>query len=1064
MDFMSMKIEKMEISSFWKGEAGVRGLVEDQAHRYRVQLYLKNDQIRDYSCTCAEGNSYRGICAHGEALFAYYEKYKKEASEPPVQTSSQAHAMIREYTNRAVADILEEEEGSGVRIEPVLFLEGRDIQVEFKIGKERMYALRDLAAFCAAVEGGAFVSYGKELAFHHQKTAFEPGSRLFLDLILELTEHQKTLRRLNLGRLDRDRFFEILLKNASGERELEVHLCQGAGDVFSLEKTEPRLAVLVSRYKRDGIRVRLEGILEPAKEEGTAQAVQAVFRGSRYLYLAAGKRLYCCSEAFSRLTGIFLEQIRRERENQLLVADRDVPLFFQRVLKSIRKYSRIRLEEVDLARYEPEPLKAEFYFEAGEEGTLYMEPYLSYGEYRFHPVEDEELPRTVCRDIPGEFKVSQMIGKYFKCKSSTDGRLVIRRDEDALYRLLDEGMEEFKALGEVYLAENIKNWRVIRTPRISAKASLASGWLELMVASEDFSTQELTKILGAYSQKKKYYRLKTGQFLDLGEGGIYTVMRLAKELGITKKELETGRVRIPSYRALYVDHLLKEGPGVAFYRDQLFKNVIRGIRSVEDSSEPLPKTLEGVLREYQKTGFRWMKMLDQCGFGGILADDMGLGKTLQTIALLEDAYNRGETLPSLIVCPASLVYNWECEVKRFAPQRRVWSLAGAGTVREGLLRTLREKPFACQILITSYDLLKRDIAFYQDIRFRFQIIDEAQYIKNAATQSARAVKAVNARSRFALTGTPVENRLGELWSIFDYLMPGFLFGPSVFHKEYEVPVLRDQDPEVIARLRRLIGPFVLRRLKKDVLKELPDKIEQVVYSHLEGEQRMLYTAKALELKRTFSQDMQGNGAKFRILSGLMRLRQICCDPRLCLEGWRSGSAKLETCMDLIRRGVEGEHKILLFSQFASMLELIGSRLEKEGIRSVCLTGAVPKEERLKLVERFSKEEISVFLISLKAGGTGLNLTAADIVIHYDPWWNVAAQNQATDRAHRIGQEKQVTVYRLITKDTIEENILKLQEAKRELADQIVAGEGISLSDLTAQELLGCIGEITEDSV
>ena len=729
---MSMKIEKMETSSFWKGEAGVKGLVEDQAHTYKVQLHLKNDQVRDYSCTCAEGNSYRGICAHGEALFAYYKKYKKEAAKPPVHTSSQAHVMIREYTNRAVADILEEEEGSGVRIEPVLFLEGQDIQAEFKIGKERMYALRDLPAFCAAVEGGAFVSYGKELAFHHQKTAFEPGSRLLLELLLELMEHQKPMRRVTLGRLDRDRFFEILLKNASGEKGLEVRLPQGGGGIFSLEKSDPRLAVLVSRYGRDGIRVRLDGILEPAEEDGAACAVQAVFKGSRYLYLAAGKRLYCCSEAFFRFTGIFLEQIRTERESQLLVADRDIPLFFQRVLKRIQTYSRIRFEEVDLGRYEPEPLKAEFYFEAGADGTLYMEPYLSYGEYRFHPIEDEEIPRTVCRDVPGEFKVSQTVGKYFKCKSSTGGRLVIRKDEDALYRLLGDGIEEFKALGEVYLAENMKNWRVIRTPRIRANVCLAAGWLELTVNPEEFSAQELTKILGAYSQKKKYYRLKTGQFLDLGEGGIYTVMRVAKELGITKKELETGRIRIPAYRAMYVDQLLKEGPGIAFYRDQLFKTVVRGIRSVEDSLEPLPETMEGVLREYQKTGYRWMKTLDQYGFGGILADDMGLGKTLQTIALLEDAYSRGETLPSLIVCPASLVYNWECEIRRFSPKRRVWSLAGTATAREALLRSVREDPSACQILITSYDLLKRDISLYQEIRFRFQIIDEAQYIKKCS--------------------------------------------------------------------------------------------------------------------------------------------------------------------------------------------------------------------------------------------------------------------------------------------------------------------------------------------
>ncbi len=336
-------------------------------------------------------------------------------------------------------------------------------------------------------------------------------------------------------------------------------------------------------------------------------------------------------------------------------------------------------------------------------------------------------------------------------------------------------------------------------------------------------------------------------------------MRLAKELGITKKELEAGQIRLPSYRAVYVDHLLKEGSGVALYRDRLFKAVIRGISSVEDSSDPLPEALEGVLREYQKTGYRWMKTLDQYGFGGILADDMGLGKTLQTIALLEDAYSRGETLPSLIVCPASLVYNWECEIRRFAPKRRVWSLAGSSTARGELLQSVRENPSFCQILITSYDLLKRDISLYQDIRFRFQIIDEAQYIKNAATQSARAVKAVSAQSRFALTGDAGGKQAGRAVEHFDYLMPGFLFGPSVFHKSMSGG-LRDQDQEALLRLKRLIGPFVLRRVKKDVLKELPDKIEQVVYSHLE-ESRMLYVAKALELKRYIFSGYAGKWGK-----------------------------------------------------------------------------------------------------------------------------------------------------------------------------------------------------------
>ena len=533
--------------------------------------------------------------------------------------------------------------------------------------------------------------------------------------------------------------------------------------------------------------------------------------------------------------------------------------------------------------------------------------------------------------------------------------------------------------------------------------------------------------------------------------------RLAKELGISRKELQSRAVSLPAYRAMYLDSVLKEGPGVAYYRDQLMKALVRGLRSVEDSDYPVPERLQSVLREYQKTGFHWLKTLDVNGFGGILADDMGLGKTIQTIALLEDAYGgeQKEQEPSLIVCPASLVYNWEHEIRKFAPDLTIRSVVGNAGEREEILREACAAPGGTSVFITSYDLLKRDVEQYGELHFRFQIIDEAQYIKNAATQSARAVKAVNAGTRFALTGTPVENRLGELWSIFDYLMPGFLFGAQHFRKEYELPIVRDQDGEALERLRRITGPFILRRVKKDVLRELPDKLETVVYSRMEEEQKNLYAAGAAKLKERLDRS-EGEGLgeeRFQVLADLTRLRQICCDPRLCYENYKGGSAKLETCMDLVRRGVEGEHKILLFSQFTSMLELIESRLNQEGIASYKLTGATSKEERMRLVGEFASDATPVFLISLKAGGTGLNLTAADIVIHYDPWWNVAAQNQATDRSHRIGQDKQVTVFKLIARNTVEENILTLQESKSRLSDQVITGDGGSFGGLTREDIL-----------
>ena len=362
-------------------------------------------------------------------------------------------------------------------------------------------------------------------------------------------------------------------------------------------------------------------------------------------------------------------------------------------------------------------------------------------------------------------------------------------------------------------------------------------------------------------------------------------------------------------------------------------------------------------------------------------------------------------------------------------------------------------------MITSYDLLKRDSGLYQEMEFRFHIIDEAQYIKNAATQAAKAVKAVRSVTRFALTGTPIENHLGELWSIFDFLMPGFLFTAAKFKKRFESPVMREGDPEALALLKKLTGPFILRRLKKDVLKELPDKLETVLYSSMEGEQKKLYAAGALKLKEALETPGELEAReRMQILADLMSLRQLCCDPSLCYSNYKGGSAKLETCMELLQNGTAAGHKILLFSQFTSMLSIIEKRLKKEKLDYYMLTGATPAKERMQMAAAFKRDQVPIFLISLKAGGTGLNLEAADMVILYDPWWNAAAESQAADRAHRIGQENQVTVFKLITKHTIEENILKLQEQKRMLADSVVAGAGGSFAGLTKEELLKVLGE------
>ncbi len=405
----------------------------------------------------------------------------------------------------------------------------------------------------------------------------------------------------------------------------------------------------------------------------------------------------------------------------------------------------------------------------------------------------------------------------------------------------------------------------------------------------------------------------------------------------------------------------------------------------------------------------------------------------------------------MIVCPASLVYNWKSEIERFAPTLSVLTVTGTAEERKELI----EHAGAEDILITSYDLLRRDSSYYRDCHFGIQVIDEAQYIKNHMTKAAKAVKEIRADFKAALTGTPIENRLSELWSIFDYLMPGFLFPYKRFREEFEVPIVAGNQEEEMDCLRRMIRPFVLRRLKQDVLKELPAKLEEAVYAGMEGEQMRLYRAHVQRLKLMLEGQTEEEFAtqKIQMLSELTRLRQLCCDPALVYEDYHDESAKLVMCMELMQNAIEGGHKILLFSQYTTMLSRIQQQMQNAHIPFLSLTGATKKERRTELVEEFQTGDVPVFCISLKAGGTGLNLTAADIVIHYDPWWNVAVQNQATDRAHRIGQKNPVTVYKLIAKGTIEENILKLQEKKSRLAGQLLGEEGFESVKFTREEIL-----------
>ena len=769
----------------------------------------------------------------------------------------------------------------------------------------------------------------------------------------------------------------------------------------------------------------------------------------------------------------FLDSLSLIPSEKAFIENKDVPAFCQELLPVIQKFFKCRMVEFHPENYGMIEPEFSFYLDAPQENMITCKATVKYGDREFSLYTTDDI---AVRDMNRETVVRNVIHKYSNVFNPVEQCAVIADDEEMEYQFLTEGIPALQSVGEVFISDALKRIEVRNSPKVTVGVSLSGNLLELSMTAGDISKEELIDILSRYNKKKKFYRLKNGAFVNAADSGLDTVEELRAGLQLTDKQMKQDKIEVQKYRALYLDAQLKENPVVSAVKDKSFKSLVRNMKTIEDNDFEVPESLDKVMREYQKRGFLWIKTLNYNGFGGILADDMGLGKTLQVIAfLLSEFLERQNTVienvaemqeadgkkadgqtgklqrNTLIIAPASLVYNWSSEIQRFAPELTAKMVTGTAAERRQILAEADSE----DILLTSYDLLKRDISEYEGYKFRCEIIDEAQYIKNANTQAAKAVKEVQADFRLALTGTPVENRLSELWSIFDYLMPGFLYSYKKFREEVEIPAVQNSDEDAMKRLQKMIRPFVLRRLKKEVLTDLPDKLEENMFVQLTGEQQRLYDAhvKRMMLMLDKQSEEEFKTSKITILAELTKLRQICCDPSLIFTDYKADSAKVDMCLNMISNAVESGHKILLFSQFTTMLDHLAKRLEEEKISYYMLTGSTSKEKRARMVENFNTDDTQVFCISLKAGGTGLNLTAADIVIHFDPWWNLAVQNQATDRAHRIGQKNVVNVYKLIVKDTIEENILKLQEKKRELADQILEGEGLNGGSFTKEELM-----------
>lgn len=1082
-------------------------------------------RIIDYDCDCPAAARFDGMCKHCVALtVAYFAQPKSfeeigdgRAAVSPGRTTSEALAQClaarSDATPVRVGALAVDAAAGTVHLAVHLAYDGRfwsmDLTVE---GPRGTYVVRDLEAFAHRVQRGEHFSYGKKLAFAHRLEAFDGPSRAVARKVAELFPDE----RLFGGSM----FRTAGSKRAVRLREAELSGMLGAmgeGASFMLERRDRDAAAPApARWVIAEDTPALSLGFAPAEGGYDLRLSEPVLvvRGLEEAFVlsdgAAARATGADARAFAFLREAGLTE---EGANAgvsagagagggVFVAERDAEAFCRRALPVLEETIDVELPETWEA-LRPVAGTLAFYFDVTgkkEAALIRLVVKAFYGEREVvleSPADSAEEPELrpassqAFRDQDLEDAGVAVAARFF------DGSMTLPlRQTELAGDLLYGGLVQFRALGEVFTTPAFDRLIVERPPRVSLGLSLRANLIQMDVRESDLSADELRAMLSAYRRRKRFHRMSDGRIAALGEGDVAALGDMMRDLGVSADELLDGGAELPTYQAFYLDR--EYGDAV---RDRAFEDYLR---CLDEPGELVaaPASLVDTLRPYQVEGFRWLARLASLGFGGILADEMGLGKTLQMIVLVKSLRDSGQLGgPVLVACPASLVFNWADEFARFAPDVPVCALEGSRAHREALLfratqgidegrvlgcgddagedaRTAGERIAGASsadvpcVIVASYDRVRIDGAQLARVEWGLVVLDEAQYIKNHATKTTRAVKRLRSRLRFALTGTPVENRLSELWSIFDFLMPGFLGSYERFRERYELGII-GEDEEAAARLRALIEPFVLRRRKADVLTDLPAKFESIRYVPLDREQRRLYDGAEQRLREDLNAQKRQNASRanrrghipdaeksaVEVLAELTRLRQIALDPALVFENYKGGAEKLGAIMELVDEAMEAGRKVLIFSQFTSYLDVLSAELDRRGIGHFAITGATPKRERVRLVRQFNNDETPVFLVSLKAGGTGLNLTGASVVVHADPWWNAAATDQATDRAHRIGQNREVDVYKVVAKGTIEERIVALQEAKRDLADSVIAATaGEALAGLTRERLAELLGE------
>ncbi|SFR97754.1 DEAD/DEAH box helicase [Anaeromicropila populeti] len=1018
------------------------------SNQYIVTVEEAKEGNVHYTCNCPAHIKYEGACKHVIATLLFISNYmeRNETKQPASPEEKNLYQILDYFKNQDKATLVGETFRVEVTFRVPAILKGKDSRayVSLRAGSSRLYKVQNIKKFLAGLYEKENIILGKDFKFIAGESRFTKSSQAVLDYLISIYEIQEALGKVYYNNLfakseiaiTKSMFFKLLHAiggehfqiELNDELYTEVTMVKGNPPIeFSIEGDEESISIEIKDYKP----------VKPFVEDGSLLLYDEI--------------LYHPDKDFISNYLPFYNSFKKDTEPLTFHGELKTQ-FIDNVLPRIHETMDIKIPKSLENHYVKEELKIKIYLDKYKN---YIKAVIlfQYGAYELNPLLNN-VPKGIIivrqREKENDFfdKVDQLHFEPYQ------DFFVMKKDAD-IYEFLSKDIFELNKNYQVFHSEQLKNMKIssagaVRTTiGFNEKIKL----LELNIVYDEVPKNELKDLLESLQEKKKYYRLKDGSFISLEGMEMGQMNQLLEQLHVKEDNIsEEGQVNLPAYQAVYLDQLLNEYDALYWERTTAYESLLKGILEPKEINLEVPETITATLRPYQIVGYNWLKTLADNQLAGILADDMGLGKTLQTItyiaAYLKEAPDK---LHFLVVSPTSLVYNWQEEFEKFAPSIKTIIAEGTPEERAAQIHSILDN----DVIITSYPLIRRDIDLYQQYSFHTMFIDEAQFIKNPSSQNAQSAKKVAAKHKFALTGTPIENSLSELWSLFDFIMPNYLYTHAQFVENYEKPIMKEGDKATLEDLGKHIQPFILRRMKKDVLKELPDKIEMKMMAEMTPEQSKVYYAYLESMKQQLSMEINKNGfekSRIQILAALTRLRQICCHPATFIENFEGESGKLNLLTEVVSEILENGHRILVFSQFTSMLEIISNELKRQEIDYFYLSGKTKPKERKDYVNRFNDGEGSVFLISLKAGGTGLNLVGADVVIHYDPWWNPAVEEQATDRAYRIGQEKSVQVLKLLTKNTIEEKIDRLQKKKKQLSNSVIQAKEIFISQLTQEEL------------